>query len=270
MSCRRIIPNPSQLFAKERFKQSQRFDKKWSLFPKRARENSTTHNLFVPPRITAVGSVLSDSHVYTPNATRTIYNTKILSRPSDTNLPSFTRIVRHYSTSATCLKENEENNDEKKLTPPPPSSSAFATTTTTSTAEGSKRRRTSQLIPRKAAVQLTDSARSLFQKLLDSKPDKDGILLDYHQSSSGQPRMVFSFRFVSKEELVDEDEGVTLELNEDGTPKSPKETWNDGKPKLYVHHNAFMKVLGATVDVDRENMTPILYDREGNVMDPNA
>jgi hypothetical protein len=63
---------------------------------------------------------------------------------------------------------------------------------------------------------------------------------------------------------------VTLETNEDGTPKSPQETWNDGKPKLYVHHNAFMKVLGATLDVDAKTMTPILYDREGFQMDPNA
>jgi hypothetical protein len=31
-----------------------------------------------------------------------------------------------------------------------------------------------------------------------------------------------------------------------------------------------MKVLGATVDVNMENITPILYDREGNIMDPNA
>jgi hypothetical protein len=63
---------------------------------------------------------------------------------------------------------------------------------------------------------------------------------------------------------------VTLEVNSDGTPKSPLETWEDGKPKLYVHHNAFLKVLGATVDVDRQTMTPILYDRGGNKMDPNA
>lgn len=88
--------------------------------------------------------------------------------------------------------------------------------------------------------------------------------------------MVFSFRFVTKDELVEEDEGVTLEVmeNEKGdgtmTPLSPQETWNDGKPKLYVHHNAFMKVLGAKVDVDAATMTPILYDREGNEMDPNV
>jgi hypothetical protein len=31
-----------------------------------------------------------------------------------------------------------------------------------------------------------------------------------------------------------------------------------------------MKVLGATVDVDLETVTPIMHDREGNLMDPNA
>jgi hypothetical protein len=31
-----------------------------------------------------------------------------------------------------------------------------------------------------------------------------------------------------------------------------------------------MKVLGAKVDVDMETLTPILYDKEGNKMDPNA
>ena len=117
---------------------------------------------------------------------------------------------------------------------------------------------------------MTESARELFVKLLESQPDKDGILLDYHQSSSGQPRMVFSFRFVKKDDLHEQDEGITLEVNEDGTPKTPAETWDDGKQKLYVSHNAFLKVLGATVDVDKENITPILYDREGNEMDPNA
>jgi hypothetical protein len=61
-----------------------------------------------------------------------------------------------------------------------------------------------------------------------------------------------------------------LEITDDGTPKSPKETFKDGKAKLYVHHNAFLKVLGATVDIDVETFTPVLYDREGNEMDPNA
>jgi hypothetical protein len=63
---------------------------------------------------------------------------------------------------------------------------------------------------------------------------------------------------------------VSLEVNEDGTPKSPREALGDGLPKFYIHHNGFLKVLGATVDVDADSMTPILYDREGFEMDPNA
>ena len=61
-----------------------------------------------------------------------------------------------------------------------------------------------------------------------------------------------------------------MELLEDGTPKPPKDSVDDGLPKLYVHHNAFLKVLGATLDVNTETISPILYDREGNVMEPNA
>ena len=68
---------------------------------------------------------------------------------------------------------------------------------------------------------------------------------------------------------------VSLELLEDGvTPKPPSESWDDNLPKLYIHHNAFMKVLGGTLDVDFNpetgDMTPKLFDREGNEMDPNA
>lgn len=44
---------------------------------------------------------------------------------------------------------------------------------------------------------------------------------------------------------------------------------DDGLPKLFIHHNAFLKVLGVTVDVDTEKISPILYDREGNIVDPN-
>ena len=63
---------------------------------------------------------------------------------------------------------------------------------------------------------------------------------------------------------------ISLELLADGSPKPPEESRNDGLPKLYVHHDSFMKVLGATVDVDLETVTPIMHDREGNLMDPNA
>jgi hypothetical protein len=63
---------------------------------------------------------------------------------------------------------------------------------------------------------------------------------------------------------------ISLELLADGSPKTPEESRNDDLPKLYVHHGSFMKVLGATVDIDLENITPIMHDREGNLMDPNA
>jgi len=63
---------------------------------------------------------------------------------------------------------------------------------------------------------------------------------------------------------------VSLELLEDGTPKLPRDSIDDGLPKLYIHHNAFLKVLGAKLDVNTETISPILYDREGNIMDPNA
>jgi len=82
--------------------------------------------------------------------------------------------------------------------------------------------------------------------------------------------MVFSFSFVSKDELHERDEGVSLEVDEDGNPKSPAETLDDGLPKLYIHHNAFLKVLGSTVDVDTKNITPVLYDKEGFELDSNA
>ena len=74
--------------------------------------------------------------------------------------------------------------------------------------------------------------------------------------------MVFGFRFVTADDLVPEDEGVPL----DGSPPNPDST----EPQLYVHHNAFLKVLGATVDVNTQTVQPVLYDREGNHMDPNA
>lgn len=64
-------------------------------------------------------------------------------------------------------------------------------------------------------------------------------------------------------------EGVSLELLEDGTPKPPDQSQNDGLPKLYLHPDAFLKVLGATVDVDPETKEIKLLDREGNALDPD-
>lgn len=52
----------------------------------------------------------------------------------------------------------------------------------------------------------TDSSR----RLLENNPDKAGIMLHYKQASSGQPRMVFSFGFVSHDDLESDDEGCVL------------------------------------------------------------
>ena len=136
---------------------------------------------------------------------------------------------------------------------------------------------------------LTPKARAFFKSLLEnvaanqsdkstSEYDDDpiiGIQLTYSQSTTGEPRMVFGFSFLRSSSLHPNDEAVSLEVSvseEDGTetPKSPADALDDGLPKLYVHHDAVLKVLGSTLDVDEERLMPILYDKEGNVMDPNA
>jgi len=66
---------------------------------------------------------------------------------------------------------------------------------------------------------------------------------------------------------------VSLEVLDDGTtPVPPFESMSDGKRKLYLHQSAILKVLGGTLDVALKDdaFTPVLYDREGNEMDPNA
>ena len=134
---------------------------------------------------------------------------------------------------------------------------------------------------------MTPKARTFFQSLLknvaanQSKQTDDnakqsddaiiGIQLTYSQSTTGEPRMVFGFSFLRASALHPNDEAVSLEVLEDGkTPKAPADALEDGLPKLYVHHDAVLKVLGATLDVDEERLMPIVYDKEGNVMDPNA
>jgi hypothetical protein len=162
------------------------------------------------------------------------------------------------------------------------------------------RRRRKEFVPRKAAVELTERARLFFKKLLSNPPRAEiiGVLLNYDQSTTGEPRMVFSFSFVTANELERmtlahngsaPPEGVSLEVLEEPVvirkgggegsdetstrivPKSPAQSKDDGLPKLYVSGNAFLKVLGATVDVDpKGDLTPILTDKQGNRMDPNA
>jgi hypothetical protein len=142
-------------------------------------------------------------------------------------------------------------------------------------------RRRKQFIPVRAAIELSDRARTFFSRLLANPPRAGvvGVRLNYRQSQTGEPRMVFTFDFVTKDELDADDEPVSLEVvqvvdKSDGqtrwVPKPPRDSMNDGLPKLYVNSNAFFKVLGATVDVDTETLTPILRDNEGNRIDPNA
>lgn len=56
-------------------------------------------------------------------------------------------------------------------------------------------------------MQLTEKARTFFKALLESNPEKAGVILNYDQSSTGEPRMVFSFDFVNKEGISGLDEG---------------------------------------------------------------
>jgi hypothetical protein len=134
-------------------------------------------------------------------------------------------------------------------------------------------RKKHSFIPRKAAIQLKPAAREFCKSILENAPeDVIGIMLKYQMSSQGNFGMVFAFDFARAEDIGPDDESVSLEILEDGSPKSPLESVNDGLKKLYVHHTAFMKVLGGTLDVKFESdgsFMPIVYDREGNELDPN-
>ena len=125
-----------------------------------------------------------------------------------------------------------------------------------------------KFVPRKAAVQLTEAARTFFQKLLQDPPRPEiiGILLSYQQAAE-QVKMMYHFEFIT--EVPDMAEGVSLEVLEDGTPKPPDQSQNDGLPKLYLHPDAFLKVLGATIDVNPDTHVITLLDREGNQLDPD-
>lgn len=106
-----------------------------------------------------------------------------------------------------------------------------------------------------------------------------GIMLKFQQSSTGEPRMVFLLDFVQMKDIGPNDEGVSLEVitnpeTNKEEPKSPLDSINDGLPKLYIHHSAFLKILGGTLDIqigtDGSSILPIIFDREGNELDPNA
>ena len=85
---------------------------------------------------------------------------------------------------------------------------SFQTTSPFANSGGKKKpEKKSNFTPRKAAVKLTEQARTFFKALLENNPEKAGILLNYQQSSSGEPRMAFSFDFVTAENLNSMDEG---------------------------------------------------------------
>ena len=73
-------------------------------------------------------------------------------------------------------------------------SSPFATggqakITKTMGGEATKTKRRKKIfVPRKAAVQMTEKARTFFQKLLAMNSEKAGVMLNYGQSSSGEVR----------------------------------------------------------------------------------
>jgi hypothetical protein len=70
-------------------------------------------------------------------------------------------------------------------------------------------KRSHAFIPRKAPLLLTETARKFFKALLKGKEDDKnviGIMLNYHQSSTGEPRMVFAFYFVRADQLGKNDE----------------------------------------------------------------
>ena len=132
-------------------------------------------------------------------------------------------------------------------------------------------RRPLKVVPLKPAVDVAPKARQFFIQLLRDPPRPEicGVRLSYKQASSGEPRMVFSFEFVTPDQLDKFDEEVPLDLDSDTNQSGVEETESSTSPALFVSGSAFLKVLGATVDVD-DRFLPILYDKEGNRMDPNA
>lgn len=185
-------------------------------------------------------------------------------------LPTSNAYKRWLSTNTDPMKIDPSKTTSKEAT----GSSPFASNSNSKRA--TKHKFTKSFVPPKAAINLTDKARTFFKSLLQTRiqnhPETKGVMLKYQQASDGQPRMVFTFGFVSDSDIQPKmgDEGVSLELLDDGvTPKSPLDAFEDGLPKLYIHHSAFLKVLGATIDTNTKGDI-VLFDREGNRLDPNV
>ena len=65
-----------------------------------------------------------------------------------------------------------------------------------------------------------------------------------------------------------------LELREEGGAGGEEEATglaqDDAGPTLYIHRGAVMKVLGATVRLDTQTCQPVLYAKEGHVLQPHT
>jgi hypothetical protein len=173
-------------------------------------------NSFSTPAIRPCSKRTSGTYVI--NRTRSVLNS-VDNCPLATSFPTFryadsnvdAHLRRCYGASSPLWKDHPKDqnggsgsDDVGNARPTSPFAVAGGNSLTTSP---KRRKRKTKFIPRKAAVKLSDNARTLFKKLLETNPSKDGILLNYHQSSTGEPRMVFSFSFVTKDELIEEDEG---------------------------------------------------------------
>lgn len=134
------------------------------------------------------------------------YSDSVFSIFTSVDTIASTGACRGYTTTKPFWKDDSYQ-DRPSTSPFARSGSGDKPSSSSSSSSNKRRKKKSKFIPRKAAVQLTEKARTLFKRLLESNPSKDGILLNYQQSSTGEPRMVFSFSFVTKDQLVEEDEG---------------------------------------------------------------
>lgn len=108
----------------------------------------------------------------------------------------------------------------------------------------------------RSPVKLSKNARQVFEMMLKGDNNREAVQISYQQSKDGL-QMVFSFNFLHQSEV---------EMVESRSPPDEYATiFADDSIhyKLYVHPNALMKVIGATVDVDIESMNFSLQDKEG-------
>ena len=108
----------------------------------------------------------------------------------------------------------------------------------------------------RSPIKLSENARQVFEMMLKGDNNREAVQIGYQQSKDGL-QMVFSFNFLNQSEV---------EMVESRCPPDEYATIFEDDfihYKLYVHPNALMKVIGATVDVDTESMKFSLQDEEG-------